>query len=148
MFDTGRTAVARRYLESLDRIAGGGHDQRRGSRSRQQRAEDLSDWNALLIGRLSASDHEDLLDRLVEHPALAGKGRIFLQAHLARERGELETAVPTHWARDRTSPSLPELSGPPKCGAVLGWSDHDGPSSKDVPEPDRSSLSTRHVRQV
>jgi hypothetical protein len=86
------TEVARDYLDALDRVAQGGPDQRRGRRSRTQRAEDLSEWNALLVGRLAGSDHEELLDRLVAHPALAGPELTFLQARLARERGELETA--------------------------------------------------------
>ena len=84
--------VARHYVDALDRVAEGGRDQVRGRRSRQQRAEDLSEWNALLVGRLAGSDHEDLLDRLVAHPALAGPELTFLQARLAHERGELEAA--------------------------------------------------------
>jgi hypothetical protein len=85
------TEVARHYLDALDRVAEGRRDQRRDPRSRQ-RAEDLSEWNALLVGRLAGSDHEELLDRLVAHPALAGPELTFLQARFARERGELETA--------------------------------------------------------
>ena len=85
------TEVARHYLDALDRIAEGGRDQQRGRRSRQQRAADLTEWNALLVGRLFGSEHEDLLDRLVANPALAGPELMFLQARLARERGELET---------------------------------------------------------
>ena len=84
--------VAGHYLDALDRVAEGGRDQRRGLRARQERAEDLSEWNALLVERLAGSDHEELLDRLVAHPALAGPELTFLQARLARERGELETA--------------------------------------------------------
>ena len=86
------TEVARHYLDALDRVAEGGRDQQRGRRGGQQRAEDLSEWNALLVGRLAGSDHEELLDRLVANPALAGPELVFLQARLARERGELETA--------------------------------------------------------
>ena len=86
------TEVARHYLGALDRVAEGGRDQQRGRRSRQQRAEDLSEWNALLVGRLAGSDHEGFLDRLVTHPAMAGPELTFLQARLARERGELDTA--------------------------------------------------------
>ena len=52
----------------------------------------MSEWNALLVGRLAGSDHEVFLDRLVANPALAGPELMFLQARLARERGELETA--------------------------------------------------------
>lgn len=86
------TEVARHYLEALDRVAEGRRGQQRGPSSRQQRAEDLSEWNALLVGRLSGSKHEEFLDRLVAHPALAGPELTFLQARLARQRGELETA--------------------------------------------------------
>lgn len=86
------TEVAGHYLDALDRVAEGGRDQRHGRRSRQQRAEDLSEWNALLVERLAGSDHEELLDRLVAHPALAGPELTFLQARLARARGELGTA--------------------------------------------------------
>lgn len=86
------TKVAGHYLDALDRIAEGGRERRRGRRSRQQRAEDLSEWHALLVARLAGSDQEVLLDRLVAHQALAGPELMFLQARLARERGELEIA--------------------------------------------------------
>lgn len=64
------TEVARHYLDALDRVAEGGRDQDR-RRGRRQRAEDLSEWNALLVGRLAGSDHEHLLDRVAAHPALS-----------------------------------------------------------------------------
>jgi hypothetical protein len=64
------TEVARHYLDALDRVAEGGRDLPRGRRSRQ-RAEDLSEWNALLVGRLAGSDHEELLDRLVANPEIS-----------------------------------------------------------------------------
>ncbi len=81
------------YLDALDRIADGGRDKRRRQlRGRKQRAEDLSEWHAVLVERLAGSEYEELLDRLVAHPALAGPERTFLQARLARERGEQETA--------------------------------------------------------
>lgn len=86
------TVVAGHYLDALDRVAEGGRDQRHGRRSRQQRAEELSEWNALLVERLAGSDHEELLDRLVSHPALAGPEVTFLQARLARHRGDPATA--------------------------------------------------------
>ncbi|MCB0909567.1 MAG: hypothetical protein KDB63_20900 [Nocardioidaceae bacterium] len=73
------TAAARRYLDELDRFGG---------RGRQQRAEDLAEWNALLIDRLLGSDGEELLDRLVAHPALAGRQAAVLRAHLMMRRGE------------------------------------------------------------
>lgn len=87
------TEVAGHYLDALDRVAGGGRTpQPLGRRSRQQRAEDLSEWNALLVERLAASEHDELLDRLVAHRALAGPELTLLQARLARERGDLQTA--------------------------------------------------------
>ncbi len=85
-------AVAHHYLQALDQAPtgrGDGHPRRRG---RQQRAEDLREWNAMLIERLVGSDHEDLLDRLVIHAALGGPELMFLQAQLARRRGEEEAA--------------------------------------------------------
>jgi hypothetical protein len=82
------------YLDALDRLADGGRDKRGGpERGRQQRAKDLSEWHALLVERLAGSDYEEHLDRLVVHGALAGPERTFLQARLARARGEDETAV-------------------------------------------------------
>jgi hypothetical protein len=86
------TEVIGHYLDALDRVAEGGRDKRRERRSRQQRAKDLSEWNTPLVERLAGSDHEELLDRLVTHPTLAGPELTFLQARLARERGETETA--------------------------------------------------------
>lgn len=87
------TEFASHYLDALDRIAEGDRDERRGHRGgRQQRAEDLSEWHAGLVERLAGSEYEELLDRLVAHPVLAGPERTFLQARLARARGELETA--------------------------------------------------------
>lgn len=74
------TKVAGHYLDALDRVAEGGRDQRRGLRGRQQRAEDLSKWHALLVERLAGSDQEVLLDRLAAHPALVGPELTFLQA--------------------------------------------------------------------
>lgn len=84
--------VAGHYLYALDRVAAGGRGQLPGRRSRRQRAEDLSEWNALLVERLTGSEHQQLLDRLVTHKALAGPDLTFLQARLARERGDVHTA--------------------------------------------------------
>lgn len=44
-------------------------------------------------GASRRSDQEVLFDRLVAHPALTGPEFTFLQARLARERGELEIAA-------------------------------------------------------
>ncbi|WP_109510453.1 hypothetical protein [Nocardioides speluncae] len=87
------TNVAGHYLDALDRVAGGGGGgQRRGRPGRQPRTEAMSEWNGLLVERLAGSDHEQLLDRLVAHPALAGPELTFVQARLARARGDLEAA--------------------------------------------------------
>lgn len=83
---------ANQYLQALDRAATGGRKGQRSRRGRQQRAEGLRVWHALLIERLIGSDHEELLDRLVTHESLAGPEVTFLQARLARERGDLEAA--------------------------------------------------------
>lgn len=80
------------YVAALDRIASSDSGDRRGSRGRQERAEDLSEWHALLVERLVGSEHEGLLDRLAEHPALAGPELTFLRARLARQRGERQVA--------------------------------------------------------
>ena len=102
------TEVAAHYLSALDRVNEGGREQRHGRRSRHQRAEDLSEWNALLVERLTGSDQEELLDRLATHPALAGPERTFLQARLARSRGELETARALATRCLASSPNHPE----------------------------------------
>ena len=86
------TEVARHYLNALDRVAEGGRDQQRSHRSPQRRAEDLSEWNVLLVGRLFGSENEELLDRLHQPAGIERHPFMFLQARLARERGELETA--------------------------------------------------------
>jgi len=102
------TEVAGHYLDALDRVAGGGRGQPPGRRSRQQRAEDLSEWNALLVERLAASEHDELLDRLVAHPALAGPELTLLQARLAREHGDLQTARTLVQRCLKSSPGHPQ----------------------------------------
>lgn len=82
-------AAATSYLDGLDGVTASGA----GRRGRRARAEDLLEWNLLLVQRLVGSEQEELLDRLATHPALAGPNSTFLQAHLARERGQEETAL-------------------------------------------------------
>ena len=104
------TEVAGHYLDALDRVAGGGRTQQPpGRRSRQQRAEDLSEWNTLLVERLATSDHDELLDRLVAHKALAGPELTLLQARLARERGDLQTARTLVRRCLKSSPGHPDF---------------------------------------
>ena len=86
------TTAAGSYLYTLDRIAAGGSGRRPHGRDREERAGNLSEWNALLIDRLAGSEHEELLDRLVTHPALAGPELTFVRARLAYHRDDLENA--------------------------------------------------------
>jgi hypothetical protein len=90
-------AFATRYLEVLDEAADSTpktprHRSLSTGRDRQARARALARWHTLLLDRLSGSEDEDLLDRLVEHRALAGPERTFLQAQLAHRRGDDEAA--------------------------------------------------------
>jgi hypothetical protein len=59
---------------------------------RRERASNLAEWHGLLLDRLADSEAEDHLDRLVNHPALDGPERTFLQARLARQRGDSDAA--------------------------------------------------------
>ncbi len=98
-------SVAAHYLYALDRAAAAGRDGHPRRRGRRQRAEDLREWHATLVDRLVGSEHEELLDRLVTHPALSGPEVLFLQARLARARGDLDAA------RDLARRSLAALPG-------------------------------------
>jgi hypothetical protein len=100
------TVVADRYLDALDQVARA--EAARAGRAkprivsswgfreadfvRRHRSDDLAEWHGLLLDRLIGSEAEDRLDRLVSHPALAGPELTFLQARLARERGDLNGA--------------------------------------------------------
>jgi len=90
---------AERYLDALTEMAraeakpGPGRPwDHYDSNVRRQRASDLAEWHELLLGRLAGSQAEDLLDRLVHHPALGGPELTFLRARLARQRGNLDGA--------------------------------------------------------
>jgi hypothetical protein len=90
-------AFATRYLDVLDEAADSTpktprHRSLSTGRDREARARALARWHTLLLDRLSGSEDEDLLDRLVEHRALAGPERTFLQAQLAHRRGDDEAA--------------------------------------------------------
>jgi hypothetical protein len=95
------TAYADCYLEALDELGGAPSSGRgRAGRSRsangdwgkEKRTADLAEWHLALVGRLAGSEDEDRLDRLVEHPALAGPELTYLQARLAHVRGEDDRA--------------------------------------------------------
>jgi len=90
-------AFATRYLDVLDQAADRAPDSPRHrskstGRDREARARALAQWHTILLDRLSGSEDEALLDRLVEHRALAGPERMFLQAQLAHRRGDDQTA--------------------------------------------------------
>jgi hypothetical protein len=82
------TEVARAEAKPGSRRSWDHHD----SNVRRQRASDLAEWHELLLDRLAGSEAEDLLDRLVRHPALGGPELTFLRARLARQRGNLDGA--------------------------------------------------------
>jgi hypothetical protein len=97
------TAFASRYLEALDaairadavapkRIWGPGIDER--ASRRRERARRLAKWHDLLISKLTGSEVENLLDKLVAHPALGGPELTFVQAKLAYQRGDPKGARP------------------------------------------------------
>ena len=60
---------------------------------RKERADDLAAWHAMLLDRFAGSPEDELLDRLVASPALAGPGLIFLRARLAERRGDVSRAA-------------------------------------------------------
>lgn len=92
--------AAERYADALDTVSGG-------SRRGRYLAHDLAEWNAVLVARLTGPEHEALVDRLSTHPAFAGPELAFLQAQVARERGDLEAA------RTLVRKSLRSLPGHP-----------------------------------
>jgi hypothetical protein len=97
------TGFAERYLDALDEaalrdgtapqqiwVSSGSYSEK--SRRREQRAEDLAEWNLTLLDRLDGPETGHLLDRLVTHPALEGPECILLRAYLADQRGERDQA--------------------------------------------------------
>jgi len=89
------------YLEALD--AAGRADPRRprsvyGSFDetryrRHERAKDLAAWHGMLVDRFAGTPEDELLDRLVESPALAGPELAFLRARIAEGRGAVGQAA-------------------------------------------------------
>ncbi len=108
-------AFADAYLAALDGLVptpdkqerkkrGVRQDDRRRRYAAETRTRDLAEWNNLVLDRLHGSE-DDHLDRLVQHPALMGPERTFLEARLAYLRGNLERA------RERISACLDTLPG-------------------------------------
>ena len=60
---------------------------------RKERAGDLAAWHEMFMDRFAGSPEDDLLDRLVASPALAGPELIFLRARIAQRRGDVSQAA-------------------------------------------------------
>jgi hypothetical protein len=97
---------ADRYLAALDEVSGPPSRSGRSSRRqpwepvdsadwrRKERTKSLAEWHGLLLDRLANGDESGAsrLDRLVNHPALGGPERTFLQARRAHQCGQTERA--------------------------------------------------------
>ncbi len=89
------------YLEALE--AAGRADSKRPRTSyrtfdeagyrRKERAGDLATWHEMLLDRFAGTPEDELLDRLVASPALAGPELIFLRARIAKHRGDASQAA-------------------------------------------------------
>ena len=92
---------AESYLEALDaagradpkrpRTVYGTFDETR--QRRRQRTDDLATWHEMLLDRFAGTPEDDLLDRLVVSPALAGPELSFLRAQIAGRRGDVPQAA-------------------------------------------------------
>ena len=60
---------------------------------RKERADDLAAWHEMLLDRFAGTPEDELLDRLVASPALAGPELIFLRARIAERRGDVSQAA-------------------------------------------------------
>lgn len=88
------------YLDALDeasrvdpkrqRIVFGTDETRR---HRSDRARSLSLWHEMLLERFSGTPEDELLDRLIASPGLAGPELTFLRARIARSRGDVARAA-------------------------------------------------------
>lgn len=86
------------YLRALDAAAeASGRDEKTSAGhwpeaeryAREGRTRNLAGWHEALLERLAGTESEDLLARLVRHPALEGPEKPFLQARLAHKRGDV-----------------------------------------------------------
>jgi hypothetical protein len=60
---------------------------------RKERADDLAAWHEMLLDRFAGTPEDELLDRLVASPALAGPELIFLRARIAERRSDVSQAA-------------------------------------------------------
>ena len=107
---------AESYLQALDaagradpkrpRMVYGSFDETR--HRRRERTADLDVWHEMLRERFTGAPEEDLLDKLVASPALAGPELAFLRAKIAARRGDRAQAAAL------VTESLKELPGHPE----------------------------------
>jgi hypothetical protein len=92
---------AESYLEALE-VAGRADSKRprtvygisdKTSYRRKERADDLAAWHEMLLDRFAGTPEDELLDRLVASPALAGPEPVFLRARIAERRGDVSQAA-------------------------------------------------------
>lgn len=91
------TGFAARYLDALDQFGADDIGRTRQNRSaakrtRENRAHALAGWHGMLLDHLADSESEELLDRLIASPALAGPELAFVDARLAALRGNHDRA--------------------------------------------------------
>jgi hypothetical protein len=89
------------YLEALDaagradpkrpRTVYGAFDETR--HRRRKRTDDLAAWHEMLLDHFAGTPEDDLLDRLVVSPALAGPELSFVRAQIAGRRGDIPQAA-------------------------------------------------------
>jgi hypothetical protein len=60
---------------------------------RKERADDLAAWHETLLDLFAGTPEDELLDRLVASPALAGPELTFLRARIAERRGDVSQAA-------------------------------------------------------
>jgi hypothetical protein len=60
---------------------------------RKERSDDLGAWHEMVLDRFAGTPEDELLDRLVASPALAGPELIFLRARIAERRGDVSEAA-------------------------------------------------------
>jgi hypothetical protein len=92
---------AESYLDALDgagradpkrpRTVYGTFDETRSRR--RNRTKDLAVWHEMLLDRFACTPEDELLDRLVASPALAGPELAFLRARIAERRGDIAQAA-------------------------------------------------------
>jgi hypothetical protein len=60
---------------------------------RKERTGGVAAWHEMLLDRFAGTPADELLDRLVASPALAGPGLIFARARIVEHRGDVSQAA-------------------------------------------------------